>query len=119
MSLAPAIVLHMFDMPTTLIDYCCTLEAVNRDYNVARSYRIRATRDLFGHTIVDLRWGRIGRHSAGLTVSFACEEAARRFIRKVLAKRASAPARIGVAYTVIDELGCGVAPIESAANENR
>lgn len=108
----------MFELPAKLIDYRCALEAIDRDRSIARAYRIRATRDLFGHTIVELHWGRIGRRGAGLTVSFACEQAARRFIRRTLAKRASAPARIGVAYSVVGDVGYEIASIPRAANVN-
>ncbi len=94
----------MFQAPTQLIDYRCALEAIDAERNIARSYRIRASRDLFGHTIVELHWGRIGRRGAGLTVSFACEEAARRFVQRTLAKRASAPRRVGVAYLLVGSL---------------
>jgi predicted DNA-binding WGR domain protein len=100
----------MFDLPTSLVDYRCALEAVDRERNIARAYCIRATRDLFGHTVVELHWGRIGRRGAGLTVSFACEEAARRFIRRTLTRRASAPRRIGIAYSVVGDLSHGLAP---------
>ena len=46
----------MFDIPTQLIGYRCSLEAVYRSRNIARTYGIEASRDLFGHTIVALRW---------------------------------------------------------------
>lgn len=109
----------MFEPPTKLVDWRCALEALDRDRNVARAYRIMATRDLFGHTIVELRWGRIGRCGTGLTVSFACEEAARRFIRRTLVKRASAPKRIGVSYNVVGDTGTGDQPSTlKAANED-
>ncbi len=94
----------MFEPPTQLIDWRCALEAVDPARNAARAYRIQATRDLFGHTVVDLRWGRIGRRGAGLTVSFVSEEAAQCFIKRALAKRASAPRRIGVAYCLATQL---------------
>ena len=109
----------MFDTPTQLIDYRCALEAVDRSRNIARAYRIQASRDLFGHTIVNLRWGRIGRRGAGLTVSFTDEEAARRFIQRALVKRASAPRRIGVAYCLASELAPPVPVRPIAANEDR
>ena len=109
----------MFDMPTQLIYYRCALEAVDRSRNIARAYRIEASRDLFGHTIVDLRWGRIGRRGAGLIVSFTDEAAARRFIRRTLAKRASAPRRIGVAYCLASEPALPVSTMPAAANEDR
>jgi predicted DNA-binding WGR domain protein len=95
----------MFELPTKLTDYRCGLEAVDRSRNIARGYRIRACRDLFGHTIVDLHWGRIGSRGAGLTVSFEDEGAAREFVRRTLAKRASAPQRIGVAYLPVEDVG--------------
>lgn len=108
----------MFDMPTQLINHRCSLEAVDRGRNIARAYRIEARRDLFGHTIVELRWGRIGQRGSGLTVSFSDEEAARRFIQRALAKRAGAPRRIGVAYCLVSErVQHFVVP--AAANEGR
>ena len=72
----------MFEPPTQLIDYRCASEAIDQGRNIARAYCIHAARDLFGHVIVELRWGRIGRQGAGLTVSFASEDAARRFIQR-------------------------------------
>ena len=92
----------MFEYPTQLIDHRCELEAVDERRNIARAYHIVATRDLFGHVIVALRWGRIGKRLAGLTVSFETECAASRFIQRALAKRASAPRRIGVDYCCVD-----------------
>ena len=110
----------MFDMPTQLIAYRCVREAVNSSRNIARAYRIQASRDLFAHTIVDLRWGRIGRRGAGLTVSFASEDTARRFIQRTLAKRARAPRRIGVAYCLASELAQSASTtLPRAANEER
>ncbi|MGY2737007.1 WGR domain-containing protein [Sphingomonas sp. UYP23] len=92
----------MFNYPTQLIDHRCELEAMDERRNIARAYQIDATRDVFGHVIVALRWGRIGRRLAGLTVSFESEAAASRFIERALAKRASAPRRIGVGYCRVD-----------------
>jgi predicted DNA-binding WGR domain protein len=110
----------MLEPPTKIVDWRCDLEAVDRDRNVARAYRIVATRDLFGHIVVELRWGRIGRRGAGLTVSFACEEAARRFIHRTLVKRASAQRRIGVGYSVVGDIDAGDYPSSlKAANDGR
>jgi predicted DNA-binding WGR domain protein len=95
----------MFDAPTQLVDWDCALEAIDDDRNIARAYRIRASRDLFGKIIVELRWGRIGRRGSGVTISFAQEDAAQRFIERTLAKRASAPRRIGVAYQMRGSVG--------------
>lgn len=107
----------MSNMPTQLIDYRCAMEAEDRTRNIARAYHIQASRDLFGHTIVALRWGRIGRRGAGLTVSFSDEAAARRFIQRALARRASAPRRIGVAYSLAGEQAQPVSTLPVAANE--
>ena len=93
----------MVDLPTQLVDWRCALEAVDCSRNVARAYQIRASRDLFGHTLVELCWGRIGRRGAQLTVSFADPNAAQRFVQRTLARRASAPRRIGVGYAVVDQ----------------
>jgi predicted DNA-binding WGR domain protein len=110
----------MFELPTQLVDYRCALEAVDDSRNIARAYRVQATRDLFGHTIINLYWGRIGRRGSELTVSFANEEAARRFIQRTLAKRASAPRRIGVTYCLVterDDPGRRMQPLQ--VNEDR
>ena len=109
----------MFDMPTLLIDYRCAMEAIDRSRNIARAYRIAVSKDLFGHTIVELRWGRIGRPGTGLTVSFTSEEAARRFIQRALVKRASAPRRIGVAYCLTSELTVPVSTSPMSDNDGR
>jgi predicted DNA-binding WGR domain protein len=74
------------------------LQAIDPARNIARDYRIEATPDLFGHVIVELHWGRIGTRGRSRIVSFAVEQAARRFIRSTLLKRQSAKKRIGVAY---------------------
>jgi len=95
----------MFSSPALLIDWFCALEAVDTERNIARAYLIEATRDLFGNTIVAVRWGRIGRCKCGLTVSFSNDQAARKFIERTLAKRASAPRRIGVAYRQVSDVG--------------
>lgn len=93
----------MFELPTRLVEWSCALEAVDPARNVARAYQIRASRDLFGHTIVELRWGRIGTRGAGATISFESEDAAQRFIKRALSRRASAPRRCGAAYERIDQ----------------
>ncbi len=74
------------------------LEAVQRDRNIARSYVIAVSRDLFGVTIVQFSWGRIGTRGQGRRVSFADDAAATSFVSSLLRRRASAPRRIGVPY---------------------
>ncbi|MFV0645059.1 MAG: WGR domain-containing protein [Sphingomonadaceae bacterium] len=74
------------------------LEAVDPTRNIARRYMIVQNRDLFGHVIVEYRWGRIGTRGQGRVVSFAEDHDAERFVRTLLRRRASAKKRIGVAY---------------------
>lgn len=77
------------------------LQAFAPERNVARRYSIALSSDLFGHWIVELRWGRIGTKGQGRRISFADEGAASRFVRSVLSRRASATRRIGVGYVEI------------------
>lgn len=86
----------MLEHPTRLLHYRCDLKAIDEQQNIAWAYQIDATRDLSGNVIVALRWGRIGRRLARLTVSFESEAAASRFIQRTMARRASAPRWIGV-----------------------
>ena len=74
------------------------LEAVCAERNVARRYTVALSRDLFGASIVEFSWGRIGTKGQGRAVSFASEDEASRFARQLLRRRASAPKRIGVPY---------------------
>jgi predicted DNA-binding WGR domain protein len=74
------------------------LEAVCAERNVARHYTVAISCDLFGASIVEFAWGRIGTRGQGRAVSFACEDDAARFARQSLRRRASAPKRIGVPY---------------------
>jgi predicted DNA-binding WGR domain protein len=111
-------IIQMPELPTRLIDYHHAMEAVDQTRNIARAYRIEASPDLFGHVIVALHWGRIGRRGSSLRVSFASEEAARRFVQRTLARRASAPRRIGVAYHPVGPRSIGSAHDQSqVANE--
>ena len=74
------------------------LEAVCAERNVARRYTVALSRDLFGATLVEFAWGRIGTKGQGRAVSFACADEAARFARQRLRRRASAPKRIWVAH---------------------
>lgn len=84
---------------TTALAY--RLQALDPARNIARDYRIEASVDLFGHIIVDLRWGRIGTRGQARSVSFADHAHARAFVRKVLQRRAGAEKRIGVDYRLV------------------
>jgi len=75
-----------------------SLEARDPARNLHRAWSVEAGRDLFGCWLVETRFGRIGCPGRRLLRSFADEAAARAHIRAGLARRASAPRRIGVAY---------------------
>lgn len=75
-----------------------TLEAKNPSRNIARRYWLRISRDLFGATIVEHGWGRIGSLGQERRVAFDDDKIARAFVRGILRRRKSAPRRIGVAY---------------------
>ena len=67
------------------------LEAVCGERNIARRYTVALSQDLFGASIVEFAWGRIGTKGQGRAVSFACADEAARFARHLLRRRASAP----------------------------
>lgn len=74
------------------------LEAVDSARNIARRYTIATSEDLFGATIVEFAWGRIGTRGQSRMVSFSKQEEAEHFVRQLLRRRAGARRRIGVAY---------------------
>lgn len=80
------------------------LEAVCGERNIARRYTVALSRDLFGASIVEFAWGRIGTRGQGRAVSFASEDEASRFAHQLLRRRASAPKRIGVPYREVSLL---------------
>jgi predicted DNA-binding WGR domain protein len=47
------------------------LEAICAERNIARRYTVALSRDLFGASIVEFAWGRIGTKGQGRAVSFA------------------------------------------------
>lgn len=78
------------------------LQAVDPSRNIRRGYRITRTPDLFGWQIVSWGWGRLGCHGRQRVRAFAAEHEAIDFARQLLARRTSAPRRIGVAYRPVD-----------------
>lgn len=74
------------------------LVAIDGPRNIRRRWSVAAYRDLLGAWVIETRWGRIGRSGRCLTRSFADEDAARGYVRGLLARRAGAVRRIGVAY---------------------
>ncbi len=75
------------------------LTAVDEGRNCRRAYRIERAEDLFGHQLIELSWGRIAGTSQTKRLSAPSTAEAIATIRRVLARRASATNRIGVAYT--------------------
>jgi len=72
--------------------------AIDAKRNVARDYELLVTTDLFGWTMVERRWGRIGTAGQSSCSSFATQEAAGRFVTGIRQRRGSAQRRIGAAY---------------------
>lgn len=72
--------------------------AVDTERNVARDYELLVTTDLFGWTLVERRWGRIGTSGQSSCSSFSNLAAASRFIASIRRRRGSAQRRIGTAY---------------------
>jgi len=73
-------------------------QAIDAERNIARSYELLVTTDLFGWTLVERRWGRIGAAGQSSCRSFSTHDAASRFIASVRRRRGSAERRIGTAY---------------------
>lgn len=85
-------------IPSELDGCSIRLEARDIGKNIARGYMIEISRDLFGWTIVRWGWGRVGTVGQSRQRAFAGEAEARKLLRQLLARRRSAPRRIGVAY---------------------
>lgn len=79
-------------------DQLIRLQAVDPARNIARRYEIHVQRDLFGILTVDYSWGRIGAAGQSRRVSFQDLDRGARFVRQLLARRASAQTRLGVEY---------------------
>ena len=77
------------------------LEARDPTRNIARSYVVIMSRDLFGAHMVDCFWGRIGSRGQSKRVSFPDRAEAQRHARHVLKKRSGAHKRIGVPYSLV------------------
>lgn len=74
------------------------LVAIDARRNIRRRWSVEVARDLFGHILVETRWGRIGARGRSLVRSFVDERDAARHVAALLARRAGAVRRIGVAY---------------------
>jgi hypothetical protein len=74
------------------------LRACDPAANRRRAWRLEAGRDLFGAWATEVQFGRIGRPGRTVRRAFAAEPELKAFVRARLRRRATAPARIGVAY---------------------
>lgn len=74
------------------------LVAIDPARNIRRRWGVTTTLDLFGHVMIETHWGRIGTRGRSLVRSFADEAQAARHVAALLARRAGAVRRIGVAY---------------------
>ena len=86
------------DLPPDIADLAIALEARNPMRNLARRWSVQVSRDLFGWIVIERSWGRIGTRGQRRRDAFANDEEARRFVRKMLVRRAGAKARIGASY---------------------
>ena len=76
------------------------LEAKNPEKGHLRAYRIDAGQDLFGQWNIEVTYGRIGRRGRSVTYSATDDAGAAAIVRNCLHRRASAPKRIGVPYSI-------------------
>ena len=79
-----------------------TLEAHNPARNHHRRYSVNVGRDLFGHWTVWVCYGRMGQPGQEKRYGGPDEEALRAVVRRCLARRRSAPGRLGCRYEVTD-----------------
>ena len=77
------------------------LEARNPLANRMRRWSVEIGQDLLGMWLVDIQFGRIGSKGRRLQPVFLDEPAAQAYVRQALRRRATAPARIGVAYRCV------------------
>ena len=77
--------------------------AVDTARNIARDYQLTVTLDLFGWTVVERHWGRIGCNGKSARDSFPNAASARQFVDAVRRRRGSAKHRIGVAYRPVEQ----------------
>jgi predicted DNA-binding WGR domain protein len=77
------------------------LEARNPLANRMRRWSVEIGQDLLGMWLVDVEFGRIGSKGRRLRHAFFDEPAAQAYVWQALRRRATAPARIGVAYCCV------------------
>ena len=83
-----------------MIVYSILLNADYPEFNIRRAYLIESGEDIFGNWIVEINYGRIGCKGRKKVFLMACEEEAKKEVKRRLKKRESAVKRIGVGYAV-------------------
>ena len=86
------------------------LQASDPAANRRRTWRLEAGRDLFGAWTTEVQFGRIGCPGRTLRRAFVTGAELKAFVRTRLRRRATAPARIGVAYRCV-RTDTGLAPL--------
>jgi len=76
------------------------LEAHSDERNHHRRYEASVGRDLFGHWVVTVRYGRVGGPLRELRFGSADADEARSIVHDRLRRRLSAPRRIGCGYGI-------------------
>ena len=84
-------------------DLSIELVAIDASRNCRRHYRIERSRDLFGHQLIEIAWGRIGARPQVKRYSAPTEDKAITEVRKILARRATATVRIGASYQPVGQ----------------
>jgi predicted DNA-binding WGR domain protein len=90
------------------------LQAIDPARNIRRGYTITRAPDLFGWHIVSWSWGRIDGRPRLRARAFRDEAEAIAFARQLLARRATAPRRIGVAYRPVGPRASPSRPADQA-----
>jgi len=77
------------------------LEAHSEERNHHRRYELAVGRDLFGHWVVTVRYGRVGQPLREIQFGSPDSESARSLVHARLRRRLSAPRRIGCGYRMV------------------
>lgn len=91
----------MLPSPPLLTGDQIDLEAVNPAANLFRFYSIEIALDLFGASVVNYRWGRIGTRGRQRSRDFSSLDAAQAFVGDLLSRRAGAVRRHGTSYRIV------------------
>lgn len=76
-------------------------QAIDPARNIARNYILHTSTDLFGWTVIEQRWGRIGTRGQSKRTAFRDPFFAAQRIREIQSRRANSKARIGMSYRLV------------------